>query len=325
MKVNLNQYKGAIIDYGCSICQKYDNYFEDFTNKISRIKSDSCEHFDIKFIYNLEKNSLKYLVSFNCKNCGENKIFELYKNSNVSNIHYNCNKCKNGDYNVQMLLSDEIVKDDENQKKNFMKNQVNNKQIKSNNNHNFVNFNNNSNQINNFNNNQPENKMNLLGGNQNQMNNMMINNFNFNNNNFMMMNNINQNVVNRPNMLNFNNNFMFNNNMNFPQINQVNMMMGNMNINNNNNFPNFVNQDKNANKSINIIFKDTTGMKYNFSVSSLDLVFSEVVREFLKKNPNINIDEVGGFVCDAQRIHNHKTLKENNICENKVIMMIKVQ
>ena len=117
MQVNLNQYKGAIIDYGCSICQKYDNYFEDFTNKISRIKSDSCDHFDIKFIYNLDKNILKYMVSFNCKNCGVNKIFDLYKNSNVYNIHYICNKSKNGDSNVQMLLSDEIIKDDDSKKK----------------------------------------------------------------------------------------------------------------------------------------------------------------------------------------------------------------
>ena len=324
MQINLNQYKGAIIDYCCSICQKYDNYFEDFTNKISRIKSDSCEHFDIKFIYNLEKSKLKYLVSFNCKNCGENKIFELYKNSNVYNIHYNCNKCKNGDSNVQMLLSDEIIKDDDSPIKKFTKNQVGNNQIKLNNNQN-ANFNNNLNQFNNFNFNQPENKINLLGGHQNQMNNMMNNNFNFNNNNFMMMNNINQNMVNMPNMLNNNNNFMFNNNMNLPQINQMNMMMGNMNINNNNNLPDFSNQNKNVNKSINIVFKDTTGVKYNFSVSSLDLIFSEVVREFLKKNPNINIDEVGGFLCDARVIQNHKTLKENNICENKTIMMIRAK
>ena len=291
MQVNLNQYKGAIIDYGCSICQKYDNYFEDFTNKISRIKSDSCDHFDIKFIYNLDKNILKYMVSFNCKNCGINKIFDLYKNSNVYNIHYICNNCKNGDSNVQMLLSDEIIKDDDNQKKNIIKSQICNKQIKSNNN-NFANFNNN---------------MNLVGGNPNQKNNMMNNNFIFNNN--MMMNN-----------------FMFNNNMNMPQINQINMMMGNMNMNNiNNNLPNFSNQNKNQDKQINIIFKDTTGVKYNFSVSSLDCVFSEVVREFLKKNPNINIDEVGGFLCDANMIQNHKTLKENNIGENKIIVMIRAQ
>ena len=179
MQVNLNQYKGAIIDYGCSICQKYDNYFEDFTNQISRIKSDSCSHFDIKFIYNLEKNKLKYLVSFNCKNCGENKIFELYKNSNAFNIHYNCAKCKKGDSNVQMLLSDEIIKEDNNSIKNINKNHVDTKPTKSNNNK-ISNFNNNLNHINNFNNIQPMNNMNLIGGNQNQMNNMMNNNFNFN-------------------------------------------------------------------------------------------------------------------------------------------------
>jgi predicted RNA-binding Zn-ribbon protein involved in translation (DUF1610 family) len=306
MQVNLNQYKGAIIDYGCSICQKYDNYFEDFTNKISRIKSDSCDHFDIKFIYNLDKNILKYMVSFNCKNCGVNKIFDLYKNSNVYNIHYICNNCKNGDSNVQMLLSDEIIKDDDSQKKNIIKNKVYNMQIKSNNN-NFANFNNNLNQINNFNNIHPINNMNLVGGNPNPMNNMMNNNFIFNNN--MMMNN-----------------FMFNNNMNMPQINQINMLMGNMNINNiNNNLPNFSNQNKKHDKQINIIFKDTTGVHYNFSVSSLDCVFSEVVREFLKKNPNINIDEVGGFLCDAHMIQNHKTLKENNISENKIIVMIRAK
>jgi hypothetical protein len=126
------------------------------------------------------------MVSFNCKNCGVNKIFDLYENSNVYNIHYICNNCKNGDSNVQMLLSDEIIKDDDSQKKNIIKNKVYNMQIKSNNN-NFANFNNNLNQINNFNNIHPINNMNLVGGNPNPMNNMMNNNFIFNNN--MMMNN----------------------------------------------------------------------------------------------------------------------------------------
>ena len=272
MKINLNNYKGAIIDYGCNICNINDNFFEDFTNKISRIKSDGCEHLDIKFIYNLEKNSLKYMVSFNCKNCGENKIFDLCKYSNDLSIHYKCNKCKNGNTNVQMILSEEIFKIDDGIKK---QNKPNDNKI------NFINPN--SNQINNFINiNQSINNMNLVGGNQNIFN----NNLNFNNN--IMMNNfnhpINQNIMNFQNNNLFMNNNFNNANMN-PNVNQINMMMGNMNLNNiNNNLNNSSNASKTNNKSVNLIFKDTQGLQYNFPVSSLDCVFSEVVREFLKKN-----------------------------------------
>ena len=113
MQINLNHYKGAIIEYCCNKCQIINNFTEDFSNKISKIKSERCEHFDIKFIYSLEKCKLKYSISFNCKKCGQNELFNIFNDSKDLNIHYKCKKCKNGDINVQMLLIDEIIEEDE--------------------------------------------------------------------------------------------------------------------------------------------------------------------------------------------------------------------
>ena len=320
----MNKYKGAIIEYGCMICKKFDNFFEDFSNQLSKIKSDNCEHFDFKFIYNLEKIKLKYMVSFNCKKCGKNKIVNLYNNAGeFCNIYYECYNCKNGDINVQMILSEEIIKDD-NIKIKDMKPKIIKNEIKNHNNIN--NINNNMNQINNFGINQSINNINLIGGHANQINNnFQNNNFNFNNN--IMMNNmppINNNIMNM-NIINNNplsnvNNF---NNMNINQnMNQMNMMMGNLNINNINNNQMMNNQNNNNNNSIKLIFKDTKGLKYDLFVSSLDLVFSEVIRQLFKKYSDFDEDKTYAFLRDGQRVQNHKTLGENDIGNNKIIMVI---
>ena len=200
MQINLNHYKGAIIEYCCNKCQIINNFTEDFSNKISKIKSERCEHFDIKFIYSLEKCKLKYSISFNCKKCGQNELFNIFNDSKDLNIHYKCKKCKNGDINVQMLLIDEIIEEDE---KTNNKNYKYDNEIKK-----IFNFENNN--IKGANNIKLKNNMNLIENNQNQI--IINNNFNFNNNNFinfnMMMGNMNINNINDDcqDMLNQNNN-----------------------------------------------------------------------------------------------------------------------
>ena len=188
MQINLNHYKGAIIEYCCTKCKIINNFTEDFSNKISKIKSERCEHFDIKFIYSLEKCKLKYSISFNCKKCGQNELFNIFNDSKDLNIHYKCKKCKNGDINVQMLLIDEIIEEDE---------KTNNKNYKYDNEVKKI-FNFENNNIKGANNIKLKNNMNLIENNQNQI--IINNNFNFNNNNIinfnMMMGNMNINNIN---------------------------------------------------------------------------------------------------------------------------------
>ena len=54
-KIDLSRYKGATVDYLCEDCKTGDNFFEDFDCQISKIKSDSCSHYNFKFIYNYEE------------------------------------------------------------------------------------------------------------------------------------------------------------------------------------------------------------------------------------------------------------------------------
>ena len=305
MKVNLSKYKGAIIEYCCTICNIFDNFFEDFNNEISKIKSCSCNHFDVKFIFKLGKKKFEYILSFNCKKCGENELVNLYNNDDdFFNINYKCKRCKNGDFNVQMILSEDIIKDDNpNIEKREKPNEI--KQIDKNNN--ILNAQNNNM------NNEITNNMNLIGGNANHINN---NNFNFNNN--FMRNDIF--IGNNPNLMNMN---FFNNDIinNMDQnVDQINMMIGKMNINNNNQ-NNIQNINKYKNNSIKLIFKDTKGLFYELYVSSLDLVFSEVVRQLFKKYSEFNEDKEFTFFSNAERIQNYKTLRENNLNNESIIMI----
>ena len=328
MNANHKKTKGALINYGCSICNIEDNFTESFSEKVSKIKSKSCKHFDFKFIYNPEKGSMKYMISFICKNCGKDNIVDLYQSNpdGASSIHYQCIKCQNGDMNFQMILNEEALKE---QNKNIKYNSMNNINLNNNrinNNINSFNFN----QMNNFN--QSFNNIGVIGGNMNQNNMMQFNNFN---NNFMMNNlNMNQNFQ--------NNNFpMFNSfnnrNMNIGCNNQ-NFMMRNMNLNNMNNINNMnkinnnINNEQNVNKqnqnqnpiqndnnSIKLTFKDTTGLDYFVVVSSLDLVFSEVACKLLEENKSLDESKVRGFLCNGGPVKDHKTLKENNIDSSKII------
>ena len=103
---DLRRYIGAIVQYECVDCCTYDNFDEDFTSDISRIKSDSCPHFSLKFIYNLEGDSYKYSLSFTCNNCGENQLINVFDKitEESPNIHYKCVKCGKGSMKIGFLL-----------------------------------------------------------------------------------------------------------------------------------------------------------------------------------------------------------------------------
>ena len=217
---------GAWINYGCSICNIEDNFTESFSEKISKIKTKSCEHFDFKFIYNPEKGNMKYMISFSCKKCKKDNIEDLYKFSKdgTSSLHYKCINCNNGDLNFQMILNEEALKE---QNMN-LQNNMGSKNINNNMNNNINNNSNNFNfiQMNNFN--QSINNIRVIGGNMNQNNMMPFNNFNNN-----IMNNMNPNFINN-NFNMINNNF---NNMNMNNgFNNINFMMKNMNLKNKNQF-----------------------------------------------------------------------------------------
>ena len=344
MKINLKKFKGVNIEYCCTECNLWDNFFEDFKNGASKIKPETkCKHYDFKFIYNLSIENFKFVVSFNCKKCPKSEIINLYNpNLSESFISYKCKNCNNnGEINVRMMLSEEAIKDDENiinpkknEKNNIqnINNNINRQMINNNNNininnnnnfniNNFGNFNNNLNRNNNnfninnnFNYNPQMNNINVMGGNMNQINNMNFNNNMMMNNMFfpMMNGNMNINMNMNPNM---NNNMMFNNFNNMNNQNNMNIMMGNMNINNNN--------GNNNNNSINLQFKDTKGGIFNLNVSSIDEVFGSVVMKLIKKyDDKINEDEINSFVCNATPIKNHLTLKENNINNGDIIMIM---
>ena len=103
---DLQRYIGAIVQYICDDCGTCDNFDEDFTSDISRIKSDSCPHFSLKFIYNLEGDSYKYSLSFTCNNCGENQLINVFDKitEESPNIHYKCVKCGKGSMKIGFLL-----------------------------------------------------------------------------------------------------------------------------------------------------------------------------------------------------------------------------
>ena len=295
MNAHQNNSKGAWISYGCKICKIENNFNESFSEQVSKIKTKSCEHFDFKFIFNPEKGNMKYMISFICKKCGKDSIVDLYKSNpdGISCIHYKCIQCNNGDMDFQMILNEEALKE---------QNKYNNNNRAFNNFNNINNMNNNNyNPMNNIN--QSMNNMQVIGGNMN-LNNMMA--FNNINNNFMM-NNINMNA-----------NFM---NMNLNNGN--NMAITNNNINNNQNL-NIQNQNINQvqNKETNSIklkFKTTEGLDYHLLISSLDIVFSEVVCKLLEENKTIDEDKIMGFACNGDQPKWHKTLKENNIDASSII------
>ena len=292
-EIDINKYKGAIIQYMCQDCKKCEEFFEELTNKISRIKSGNCSHFTLKFIYNnLGRGNFKYIVSFNCKNCKDNKIINLFDENSMNNtsyINYKCEKCRKGPINVELLLIEQMVNDEGSfEDKNIIKNNKNN-----------INLSDTNNKINNDNmfRNQQVNW--IQQNNYNNINNQQINNDNNMFNNNMMFNN-----------MMINNNAMFNmqfNNMN-KNIYANNMLFLNRNNNNNNN-------------QIKLIFKDTKGLSFELSASP-DKVFGEIVRNLFNNYKQIDKDNIANFLFNGNRIKMQKTLSENKLENNSKILII---
>ena len=330
-KIDITKYKGAIIQFMCEECNQCDNFFEDFNDQISRIKSGLCSHFSLKFIFNFEGQKFRYILSFNCNNCNTNKIINLFdeNTTNISpSINYKCEKCGKGNINIGLLLSEEKMNIDDDYEENNDKNEK--KSHPRNNNINMIN--NNIEYLN----------QNLRGGNQqfNQQNPMNNNINNFNNNNMMSHNNM---MFNKNNMMfNNNNNMMFNNNNNM-MFNNNNMMFNdnnNMMFNNNNNMM-FNDNNRNLNKNISknnmmgnnnqlnnnlnnnkikLIFKSTKGNSYEIFASP-DESLAKIVRTLTQTHKEIDKKKIGTFVRNAKILQLQKTIKDNNLENNSVIMM----
>ena len=352
MGERVDESPGALLDYMCNICGDNKNFFVDFTAEISKIKSDTCKHFDIKFIYKNEGKKITYMISFNCKNpnCGKNQIVQLYPSNSedIPSLHYKCPNCKCGDMNFQMILNEKAMKKkNKNIKVNVNVNQslINDKVIGGNANQINIMFNNNicmpmnpnMNMNPNFNNLNINPNFNNANMNPNIINGNINPNFNNANMNPNIINaNMNQNFINVNMNQNFNNQNIipnFNNaNMN-PIFNNGNINIGNMHLNNGNNMNNInnninivnpqnqKNNDPNAKNSIILKFKTTEGQSFDLAVDSLDLVFSKVIHELFKKFPDFE-DKIKGFVCQGKPIQNQKSLKDNNISNNDTIMIV---
>jgi len=317
-KIDLGQYKGALIEYKCAICQEFPKtIFESFQRQIARIKSDSCSHFNFKFISNFDGQNFKYTVSLNCLNCKKNKIKNLFdKDSGFSsNLEYKCEKCGNGDLKFGILLSEEVIEmDEDNNDEDQNENNNNNINQNSNINNDINNFNYNNNNIE-FNNNFNQGfGVNLVGGNN------INNNFNIGVNNMFFNNNMNNNII-------FNNNPIMNNGIRNCNINTnmvFNIFKNNNEIVNNNN--NMINQqiiNGNNNNKIILNFYDMKNQKYPIE-SSPDVPFAEVIRNLLNKYPEIDRENITSFVCNGNRVKNQKTIKENGISnDDKIIIYFK--
>ena len=126
-RINMRNYRGANIQYTCEDCIISDNFYVEFSN-VPKVKPGGCEHFNINFLLVMERNDMKYLLSFTCKNCKENKIIELFNNNTNSidgNIFYSCTKCGQGKITAGFLLGDNLFdNDDEDQEEEHNKHQT---------------------------------------------------------------------------------------------------------------------------------------------------------------------------------------------------------
>ena len=125
---NINDFKGAIIQYTCEDCLLGDNFNVEFTD-VPKVKPGSCQHFNINFLLVIENNEFKYLSSLTCKNCQYNKIIELFNKNNIKDsgtIFYSCEKCGNGKITVGYLSQDELFDLDNNEQNNNLENDFQN-------------------------------------------------------------------------------------------------------------------------------------------------------------------------------------------------------
>ena len=336
---NLKRYKGAFVEYGCDDCGICDSFEEDFTSDISRIKSDSCPHFSLKFIYNLEGDSFKYILSFTCNECGTNQLMNVFEKitEDFPHINYKCINCGKGSMKVSFLLN---IKEDI---KIYRTADGNNKKVyrtadgndeKEINNFRFINGINKDNLSNNQviggaggnsnlkNYKTPRENMNINNNNNNFNNNMMncypnnmmnnnYNNFNNNMNNNQNIN-INYNMINQYTQ-NFSTNYPNNqhnntNNQNnqYYNMNNQNNQYNNMNNQNNqyNNMNNLNNQYNNMNNP-NYKMNNRNNMNY-FNNNINNIPFNNInnknnININNNRNNNINNNEINIFFINDEK------------------------
>ena len=108
---NIKNYKGALINYFCNDCQSSDDFFVEFSD-VPKVKPGGCVHFNINFIYAIEKYDIKYLLSFTCKKYKESCMKELFNKNTKNidgNIKYKCSKCGQGDIIAGFYFSNEMI------------------------------------------------------------------------------------------------------------------------------------------------------------------------------------------------------------------------
>ena len=110
-KINVRNFKGAIIQCLCDECHMSDDFFVEFSD-FAKIKSGGCSHYKINFLLINENKEIKYLLSITCNKCKSNQMKELL-NKDIKdmqgNFVYNCPICKNGNLTAGFLLSNENV------------------------------------------------------------------------------------------------------------------------------------------------------------------------------------------------------------------------
>ena len=127
-KINIKDYKGAIIQYTCEDCLLSENFTVEFSD-VPKVKPGTCHHFNINFLLVIENYEIKYLLSFTCKICNHNEIKELFnKNTReeMGSITYSCSNCGKGNMTAGFLLEKELIELDENEVKKMNPNNNNN-------------------------------------------------------------------------------------------------------------------------------------------------------------------------------------------------------
>ena len=122
-QIDIKNYSKVIVNYGCNECNLYD-YFDEKLEEQSSMKSVSCMHYEIKFLYNLKGNIFKYFVSFNCLKCSKNNIITIFDEKSTSDTiekTYKCDNCKNS--SILFSLEKKIISGRDN---NNYNNQMNN-------------------------------------------------------------------------------------------------------------------------------------------------------------------------------------------------------
>lgn len=300
---NLKRYKGAYVQYKCIDCNIYDSLEEDFTTNISRIKSGSCPHNSIKFIYNLEGDSFKYILSFTCGHCGKNQLINVFEKitEDSPNIFYRCVDCHKSSIEVFFLL---IIKEDIK----FYKTPENIIKVYRTPDKNENDFN--LNQINN------EFEKNMVlggeGGREGRINikeyktpNDDKNNkipFNTNNHiNSMYSNNIEQ--KNEMNITNRDVNLKYN---------DINTIRGDNDFNNN----------INNNDQINITFIDNRKNKFKIKTSLHNIFHDTMMKVINENNKYIDVENIKEFQFKGKVLDKNKSLKDNGLKEGDEIAII---